>query len=51
MANLVIRGIPDDLQRALRVKTAQEGLTLKELLVPFLELACTSRPIERKGKL
>jgi plasmid stability protein len=39
MADLVIREIDDSLKRRLRSEAALEGKTLKDFLLPFLQMA------------
>ncbi len=48
MAELYIKGIPDELKRQIRIKCASEGITLKELVVPLLESAVRSK-VESKA--
>ena len=49
MANLFIGGIDSALLKALKVKCAQEGITLKQLVVPLLEMLADSKPIVVDG--
>jgi hypothetical protein len=48
MSALFIRDIDETLMRALRVRAATEGITMKQLVVPLLELAVTSKPVAYK---
>lgn len=50
MATFQIRGMDDDLYWALKVKAAQEGVSLKALVVPMLELLMNSKPVEKKSE-
>lgn len=49
MANLFIGKIDAELLRKLKVKGAQEGITLKDLVVPLLEMAVNSKPVVYAG--
>jgi plasmid stability protein len=49
VASLYIRDIPEETMRALRVKSAQEGISLKALVLDAVSLILNSSPIE-KGK-
>ena len=48
MANLFIGDISDDLLKQLKMLVAQEGITLKQLVVPLLEHAVNSTPLVYK---
>jgi hypothetical protein len=50
MASIYIRDVDDRLVRELRMKALSDGITLKALVVPLLEHAVNSNPVEYKRK-
>ena len=50
MASLYLRNLSEKLVRAVRIKALEEGVTVPELLTPFLEMACNSKPVEYKKR-
>jgi plasmid stability protein len=42
--------LPDDLHRALKIRAAQESITLKALIIRYLELGLSGELVEAKEK-
>lgn len=43
--------IPDDLHRELKIRAAQEGVTLKDLIIRLLTEGVTREPLINPGRL
>jgi hypothetical protein len=47
MADIHIRSVSDELYRALKVRAAEQGITLKALLLPALEALVSTKPVKK----